>query len=120
MRESKIERDAVKLVLDNLGIRSSKLVTPGDTGYPDRIIWVPGGKPLLVEYKVPGENLRPKQIYIHELLKSLNYNVQVHDYEIETLEAVIRIVETHKLSKAQYEVLAAAKRRCAVLRSRTR
>lgn len=118
--ESKIERGAKKLVFDNLGIISSKLATPGDTGFPDCIFWLPGGKPLLVEFKRPGEDPRPKQIYQHTRLTGLGYQIQVHDNEIRTLQSIIKIVEASCVSKEGHEILARARSLCAVSRSRTR
>lgn len=117
MRESKIERDAVDLVWKHLGIIGSKLVTPGDTGYPDRIFWIPGGRPLLIEFKRPGEEPEPKQEYIHGQLKQLGYQVEVHDNAIRAFSAVIEAVATTRLSKEGRQILARARSICAVLRS---
>jgi hypothetical protein len=119
MRESKIERDAVNLVWEHLGIVGSKLVTPGDTGYPDRIFWIPGGRPLLIEFKRPGEEPKPKQEYIHAQLKKLGYQVEVHDNAIRAFSAVIEAVATTRLPKEGRQILARARSICAVLRSRS-
>ena len=110
MKESKIERDAVNLVRKYLGIVGSKLVTPGDTGYPDRIFWIPGGRPLLIEFKRPGEEPRPKQEHIHAQLKQLGYKIEVHDNAVRAFSAVIKAVATTRLSKESREVLARARR----------
>ena len=120
MRESKIERDAVDLVWKHLGIVGSKLVTPGDTGYPDRIFWLPGGKPLLIEFKRPGEEPEPKQEYIHAQLRKLGYQVEVHDNAIRAFQAIIEAVATTRLSKEGPEILARARGICAVLGSGSR
>ena len=117
MKESKIERDACRLVMQNLGIKGSKLVTPGDTGFPDRIFWIPGGRPLMIEFKRPGEEPSPKQEYIHGQLRQLGYKVEVHDNAIRAFQAVIDAVETTRLSEESRKILARARRVCAVLRS---
>lgn len=99
MKESSIERKTCKLALEQLGVRNVKLVTPGDTGWPDRIFWIPGGRPLLIEFKAPGEAPRPKQIYIHELLRQLGYNVEVHDDTDIAFQSIARAVEAARLPK---------------------
>jgi hypothetical protein len=118
--ESKIEQDTCDLVWKHLGIVGSKLVTPGDTGYPDRIFWLPGGKPLLIEFKRPGEEPEPKQEYIHAQLRKLGYQVEVHDNAIRAFQAVIEAVATARLSKEGREILARARGICAVLGSGSR
>ncbi len=118
--ESKIEGKAKILAYQHLGIISSKLVTPGHTGFPDDIFWLPGGKPLLIEFKRPGEDAKPKQLYIHEQLRTLGYHVEVHDNEIRALQAIITALEGAQLSKDGHEILARARRVCTLLRSRVR
>lgn len=118
--ESIIEGKAKMLAFKHLGIISSKLVTPGDTGFPDQIFWLPGGRPLLIEVKRPGEEPSPKQIYQHNRLKQLGYYVEVHDNEVRAFQTIIRILETTQLSKEGHEILARARSMCAIPRSRTR
>src|SRR5688572_27249648 len=118
--ESKVEREACDLVYNNLGIANSKLVTPGDTGYPDRIFWLPGGKPFLIEFKQPGKEARVKQAHIHKLLRKLGYLVEVHDDPIDAFEAVINAVDSPRLSKEGRKILARARSLCVVLRSGSR
>lgn len=115
--ESKIEQKAVDLAWQHLGVIGSKLVTPGDTGYPDRIFWIPGGRPLLIEFKRPGGEVRSKQTYIHIQLIRLGYQVEVHDNAIRAFQAIIDAVATTRLPKEGREILARARRICAVLGS---
>lgn len=77
--ESALEVKAVKLAWEQFGVLGSKLSILGDTGYPDRIFWLSGGRPWLVEFKRPGESPRKKQVYIHAQLRRLGYDVEVHD-----------------------------------------
>lgn len=116
--ESDIEQEAVDLVLKYLGIKGSKLRIIGETGFPDRIFWMPGGKPLLIEFKRPGEWPTMKQRHVHKSLKDLGYKVEVHDGALYAFQAVINAVESSTLSKEGRKILAGARRRCAVLRSR--
>lgn len=118
--ENPIEAKAVKEIWQELGIKGSKLTILGETGFPDRIFWLPEGKPFLIEFKRPGEKLRAKQQEIHDELLRLGYQVEVHDNVANALEAIINAVEATRLSKKGREILARARRRCAFLRSRTR
>ena len=86
--ETPIERKAVALILDNLGVRSLKLQLSKDTGWPDRLFLIPGGRPLLIEFKRPGDNPKIKQEYVHDLLRSLGYAVKVVDDAEDAYEAV--------------------------------
>lgn len=79
-----------------LGVPSTKLTTPTDTGWPDRIFWIFGGRPLLVEFKAPGEEPEPKQVYIINELIRLGYDVEVHDNADEAIKSI-----TEKMAAAQ-------------------
>jgi hypothetical protein len=52
--EEKIETKACEIIWLYLGIKGSKLKNLSDTSWPDRLFWLPGGKPLLIEFKQPG------------------------------------------------------------------
>lgn len=78
------------------GIKGSKLRILGDDGYPDRIFWIPGGRPMMIEFKRSGFDLEPKQEYIHDELKRLGYDVEAHDNTISALQALARAVEAAK------------------------
>lgn len=118
--EVDIEEDVVKFAAEYLGIVGSKLKIGGDTGFPDRIFWFPGGKPFLIEFKKPGEEPEPKQVYQHNKLRNLGYRVEVHDDYIEAIQALCSAVDTEKASHEGLKVLSRARRRCAFLSSRRR
>jgi hypothetical protein len=59
--ENPIELQVVQLAWDYLGILGSKLKVLGDTSWPDRIFWLPGGKPLLIEFKRQGFDPQPQR-----------------------------------------------------------
>jgi len=62
MREKNIERylvEQVKLV----GGFAIKLTSPGNTGVPDRVVILPGGRTIFVELKSPTGKLSVKQQY---------------------------------------------------------
>ena len=106
--ESKIEKKACALILEYLGIHGSKLTTPGDTGYPDRIFWLPGGRPLLIEFKRPGELPSEKQLKVHKTLKSLGYLVEVCDDALDALMLVVEVLCECPLSEEESYTVAEA------------
>lgn len=66
-------------VAAQLGIAQVPLKTRGTNHWPDRLFFKRGGKPLLVEFKRPGEEPRKAQHFIHTTLRAAGYEVQVHD-----------------------------------------
>jgi hypothetical protein len=85
--ESSIERKACKRAEDLMGVTSSKLVTPGEVGYPDRIVWLPIS-PIMIEFKKVGKDAEPRQHYIHEMLRNLGYEVFVVDNVMDALHII--------------------------------
>lgn len=78
MRERDIEaylRDRVKAV----GGWAPKWVSPGNSGVPDRIVFLPGGRIVFVELKATGEKPRPLQLVQHKRLRELGQDVRVID-----------------------------------------
>lgn len=62
-----------------LGGQALKWVSPGMSGVPDRIVFLPGGRIILVEVKAPGKKLRPLQLYVKEQLEALGVDFRVVD-----------------------------------------
>jgi hypothetical protein len=60
-------------------IESRKLTVPGERGWPDRMILWEGGNVFFIEFKQPGAKPRALQTYIHEKLRALGFQVEVHD-----------------------------------------
>lgn len=56
-----------------------KLVCPGFTGVPDRLILMPGGRAYFAETKDAGKKPRPRQRRVHDLLRTLGFKVFVPD-----------------------------------------
>ena len=74
MIEKDIERrlrDGVK----NLGGWCLKLVCPGFTGMPDRMILLRGGVIVFVETKRPGQRERQRQAFVQHRLRRLGCTV---------------------------------------------
>lgn len=60
---------------DKHGVMHIKLNLQFRRGWPDRMFLVPGGRPLLIEFKRPGKQLEPLQAHVISKLKALNYDV---------------------------------------------
>lgn len=76
MLEKNIEQYLVESVISKGGI-CWKLVSPGNSGVPDRIV-IFNSKIFLVELKKPkGGKLSPLQEYRIQQLKKLNHDVRV-------------------------------------------
>ena len=76
--EKTVERYLVKRVKEAGGM-APKWVSPGMSGVPDRIVFLPGGRILFVEVKAPGKKLRPLQVYVREQLEALGVDFRVVD-----------------------------------------
>ena len=76
MKESEIEsrlRDGVK----NLGGRAYKFVSPGNDGVPDRLVVMPGRRPIFVELKTECGRLSPLQKVQIDRLYKLGQDVRI-------------------------------------------
>ena len=69
MKESQIETQLVRGVRA-LGGRAYKFVSPGNTGVPDRLVVLPGGRIIFVELKTDTGKLSPMQIRQIDFLRS--------------------------------------------------
>lgn len=89
MLERDIEKKLVRPIRD-LGGLCLKFETPGFTGVPDRIILLPGPHIVFVETKQPGKKERPRQVYVHGLLRAMGFTVYS---TIDTPAKVAAIIE---------------------------
>ena len=78
--ESQVERAFVRQVKRlGLGIKTLKLNLQGTVGWPDRLLICPGGVTLFVEFKRPGNDLKPMQEHRADQLRELGHHVRCFD-----------------------------------------
>ena len=73
--EHKVVHDAAK----DLDVQSTKMGTAYSIGWPDRLFFIPGGRPLMIEFKRPGGKVSARQAHIHAELRKAGYAVSIHD-----------------------------------------
>jgi hypothetical protein len=78
MLEKTIEQRLVAKAKEAGGL-AIKWTSPAFAGVPDRIVFLPGGRIILVETKAPGQKATPLQIRVHEILRDLGVDVRVID-----------------------------------------
>lgn len=118
--EEAVNRDALcELRVPNIPL---KLHLGTQNGWPDRLYLLGHGAVLFIEFKDPDEGeLSPLQARNHEMLRSLGYNVQVHDNKEQALEAIARAqLEAARISKESAPVHAGQRRRNRTAGSRPR
>ena len=77
-----LEKDIEKYLRDQvkkLGGKAYKFVSPGNSGAPDRMVCLPGGRIYFVELKAPGKKPTVLQLRQMKLLRDLGFNVKVID-----------------------------------------
>ena len=72
MLEKEIEKK-LRQPIRQMGGLYLKLVCPGFTGVPDRLILLPGGRVVFVELKAPGKKERPRQVYVQALMARMGF-----------------------------------------------
>lgn len=87
--EEKIEKRFVKKVSE-IGCRAEKFEIVGKKGAPDRLVLIPGGEIIFVEFKAPGGKLSYHQVEFHDMLRKFGFRV----YTCETWEVPLGIVKT--------------------------
>lgn len=84
--EKRFVREAKKL-----GCMTRKLNGVGYRDWPDRLVMVPGGAIIFIEFKRPGEPLRESQASLHEDAAAIGHDWNVCD----SWEHAINIVRQH-------------------------
>jgi hypothetical protein len=72
-----------------------KLNLHGRRGWPDRLIMWEGQHLVFIEFKRPGEEPRPLQAYVHNIIIRLGFKVLTYDNSEEALHGIkARILAT--------------------------
>lgn len=88
MREKEIEQQLVKAVKKAKGI-CLKLMCPGLTGMPDRLVLLPKSHMAFVELKAPGKKPRLLQIKRMKQLTELGFSC----YVVDSKEMIDKVVD---------------------------
>ena len=89
MRESKLEKDCRQVVEYHSG-RMPKWVSPGNKGVTDRIILLPRGYCVFVEFKKPGGKIDPLQVEWVTWLRRNGYRAVIVESHAQFVEDVIK------------------------------
>jgi hypothetical protein len=110
----------VRRALRELGVPSIplKFGRGVDTGWPDQLFLIPGGRPLFIELKDVKGEVEPKQNYKHTLLKDLGYDVIVCNTPESALYRIAEKVVAARLPEARRQVVTGERRSRAILGSR--
>jgi len=79
--------------------------------WPDRMFFIPGGRPLLIEFKKPGAEPTPKQAARIKELRELGYDVEVCDSKEQGIACVQSRLEAAALHDSRGKVAVGARRR---------
>lgn len=102
MTETRLERYCVKFAT-KLGFASAKLAIHRDVGFPNRIFFIPGGRPLLVLFKQADvdDALKERQQQHLERLKSDDYHAMFCDDFKDFLKALSNLLANPALFQSQ-------------------
>lgn len=91
MREKVIEQ---QLVIETKKMKGlCEKWTSGTSGWPDRIVILPGCRIGFVEVKTPGKEPRPLQVKRHKQLQTLGFKVYVLD-DLEQIGVILNDIQT--------------------------
>lgn len=87
--ESSIENSVVERA-KKLGVKFVLKFTPtAQAGWPDRIALIPGGSPVFMEFKRPGEKPRPLQYRRLRQLRDLGYAAEWFDNADDAIRYIV-------------------------------
>ena len=94
MSEKRIER-ICRVIVRGVGGRMPKWVSPAYVGVPDRVLLIPNSPVVFVEFKQPGEPLRPAQAQWEAWLLENGFDHWVIDDPADFKRRVEAHVRTH-------------------------
>ena len=117
---SSVEDPLCRRALEELGVPSLKLNVRGNRAYPDRLFFVPGGRPTLIELKRAGDEPRPLQLHVMDMLRRFGYDVAWFDDESAAFLHLAGAVEAARRAEEDDEVSDRTRRRLDPRRPRDR
>lgn len=96
MRERGLRDRVCRDALHRHGVPSLQLTLHTNAGWPDRVFFIPGGRPLLLEFKRPGETPEPLQMYRLGVLHKLGYDAAWVDNYPQAMELICRSISRRR------------------------
>ncbi|HUW11526.1 MAG TPA: VRR-NUC domain-containing protein [Anaerolineae bacterium] len=103
-KESSLEASVVEWAKKHGVHYCIKLQGTGNKSLPDRLFFMPGGIPFLVEFKKLGEKPTKLQEFTHAELRAQGYDVEVHDTRQGAIAALKQRLDPARLSAQGGEV----------------
>lgn len=89
MQSEKQVEARLRIKVKTAGGKALKFVSPGFSGVPDRLVFMPGGRIYLVELKAPGRTLTKLQLKVKAMFEGLGFKY----YIINSYEAVEEFID---------------------------
>lgn len=94
--ENRIEKHLIRCVKDRGGL-CFKLISPGSSGVPDRIVLLPKYVPMFIELKAPGQKPRPLQEAVMKMIQSTG--CCCHVTWLDSIAAVNALMDMYDVSQ---------------------
>lgn len=94
MLEKELERK-MKEMVESIDGKFLKMFVSGETGIPDRLMLLPGGKACFVELKQKGKKPTKKQLYYHQKLIRQGHAVYVIDNVQDAADLIADLAGEH-------------------------
>lgn len=92
MSEKKLEKEIEQKCIDAIRMQTGCLILKEfERHFPDRLILLPGGRAVFIEFKRKKEKLRFSQRFIKARLESLGFEVYVIDDESQFADLLARL-----------------------------
>ena len=95
--EKKSVEEPVVKYAQRLGVLVLKVNPLWSAGWPDRVFFIPGGRPLFIEFKRPGGKTSKKQEEIIGKLRGSGYDVEIIDKVEEGKDAIRTRLEAYTI-----------------------
>lgn len=79
--------------VDEAGCKALKFISPGNSGVPDRLVLIPGGRVCFVELKQEGKKPRAIQERMMRELKKLGFDTYIID-NLQGIEVFVNKIES--------------------------